>query len=146
MTKEELAKLLNGRTYGNEIEEAEEQLAKNNGLVVVFGASDDLTEFRGAIYDEIGMYDGGNFFIAKPEDEIPVDEDEETYRKAKKYEPIPLEDESTVSKNLFKVLWSPEEIDCSWWIKTNVPHVTFKIMEDEELYCIGLVFSIYDLK
>lgn len=59
MTKEQLAARLNGRQYGDEITRAEEQLAKENGLVVIFGASDDLCEMRGAINDEFDCYDGG---------------------------------------------------------------------------------------
>lgn len=59
MTEEQLAARLNGRQYGDEITRAEEQLAKENGLVVIFGASDDLCEMRGAIDDEFDCYDGG---------------------------------------------------------------------------------------
>ena len=42
MTAKELAELLNGREYGNEITSDEEKLAKESGLVVVFGYSDDM--------------------------------------------------------------------------------------------------------
>jgi hypothetical protein len=52
MTKEELAAILNDREYGAEITEIEAKLAKKDGLVVVFGHSDDCVEFRGAIEDE----------------------------------------------------------------------------------------------
>ena len=56
MTMETLAAILDGREIGSEITKAEADQAKAAGLVVVFGASDDLMEFRGAIYDEIGCY------------------------------------------------------------------------------------------
>lgn len=59
MTKEQLAERLNGRQYGREITREEEKLAKESGLVVIFGASDDLCEMRGVIDDEFGCYDGG---------------------------------------------------------------------------------------
>lgn len=59
MTAAELAALLNGREYRKEMSRDEEQVAKAAGLVVVFGASDDLMELRGAISDEVGCYDGG---------------------------------------------------------------------------------------
>ena len=39
-------------------------IAKENGLVVVFGASDDLCEIRGAEDDEIDCFDGGEATIA----------------------------------------------------------------------------------
>lgn len=50
--------------YGNELSAEEETIAKENGLVVVFGASDDLCEIRGAEDDEIGCFDGGEAAIA----------------------------------------------------------------------------------
>ena len=62
MTEVEFAKILNGREYGLEMTPAEERQAEELGLVVVFGYSDDNAEFRGAIYDEIGCYDGGRVF------------------------------------------------------------------------------------
>lgn len=49
MTKESLAAILNGRTYGDEITKEEEAQAKAAELVVIYGASDDLVEFGGAI-------------------------------------------------------------------------------------------------
>ena len=55
LTKEQLAAKLNGRSYRSEITPEEERLAKENRLVVVFGASDDLVELRGAINDELGL-------------------------------------------------------------------------------------------
>lgn len=48
MTKEQMAALLNGREYGDEITRAEHQIARASGLVVVFGYSDDNMEVRGA--------------------------------------------------------------------------------------------------
>lgn len=101
MNKETLATQLNGRSYRNEIEKEEEEIAKDSGLIVIFGASDDLIEFRGVIYDEIDAWDGTHFIIATPGMEIPVDEDDETYRKAKEFEAIPIEEESQIKKNRY---------------------------------------------
>ena len=42
----------------------QEQAAKQNNLLVLFGASDDLLEMRGAIRDEVGAYDGGEYALA----------------------------------------------------------------------------------
>jgi hypothetical protein len=39
------------------------EYAKDNGLVIVFGASDDLVELRGAIHDEVGACDGVVFYV-----------------------------------------------------------------------------------
>lgn len=54
MTKEELAQRLNGREYRNEITPLDIKEAKDSGLVIVYGASDDLMEFEGAISEEFG--------------------------------------------------------------------------------------------
>lgn len=59
MTKEELAAVLNGRQYREVPNLKDVQLAKENNLLIVYGASDDLCEFSGAIYDEFDCYDGG---------------------------------------------------------------------------------------
>lgn len=60
--KSDFAKQLNGREYLNEISKEETQKAKELGLVIVFGYSDDNAEFRGAINDEIGCFNGGKIF------------------------------------------------------------------------------------
>ena len=62
MTIFEFADGLNGREIGNEITPLEAKRAKDLGFVVVYGYSDDAAEFDGAIYDEIGCYDGGRVF------------------------------------------------------------------------------------
>ncbi len=142
MNKETLAELINGRAYRNEMHKEEEQIAKESGLVIIFGASDDLVEFRGAIYDEIDAYNGTHFIIATPGTEIPVDENHETFRKAKQLEAITIEEESQTKKNRFEAVWSPDEPECSWLIKTDLPHSTFDIMEDGELYCRGLIIEV----
>jgi hypothetical protein len=133
---------MNGRSYLNEMNKQEELIAEESGLIVIFGASDDLIEFRGAIYDEIDAYDGTDFIIATPGTEISVDENEETYRKAKELEAVSIEERSSTKKNRFSALWSPEELECSWLIKTDLPHVSFNIMEDGELYCRGLIIEV----
>ena len=62
MTIKEFAEMLNGRCVRKEITTEEEKLADELRYVVVFGYSDDLAEFRGAIEDEIDCFDGGRIF------------------------------------------------------------------------------------
>jgi hypothetical protein len=62
MTIYEFAEGLNGRQYGKELYPFEEQRAKALGFVVVFGYSDDNTEFRGAYDEEVGCFDGGRVY------------------------------------------------------------------------------------
>lgn len=139
MEANELAAILNGREYRVEISDSEEALAKAAGLVVVFGASDDLMEFRGAISDELGAYDGTTARVS-PIGLLPswesVDKDNEdeaeTYFKAKLggYREIEAE-------------WDSGE-GYSWTFKTEIPHSTFEIVEDGEPYCRGIVFRLAD--
>lgn len=41
-----------------------------------------------------------------------------------------------------EAIWSPDEIDASWLIKTDIPHATFDILEDGDLFCRGVVFAL----
>jgi hypothetical protein len=132
MTKEDLASLLNGREYGEEITKLEEAQAKNNGLVVVFGYSDDNMEFRGAINDEVSCYGGGSAFISDG-DLLPNDHEcdcdfceyKNRIKHAKKIEAV----------------WGGAT-DYSWTYATNIPHATFEVMEGSEKYCLGIVFEL----
>jgi len=140
MNKEQLAETLNGRYYGDEITKEEQQQAKENGLVVVFGASDDLMEFRGALYDEYSCYDGGSVLFTSGGQEV----DEDDLEVLKKYE-------VDKSFNKIEAVWG-EGYDtgdgdepCSWQYKTDIPHSTFRVIEDNELYCVGIVFHISSL-
>lgn len=65
MTKEELAGQLNGREYLREIMKSEAEKARANNLLVVFGSSDDLLEFRGTINDEVGAYEGTVVYLSE---------------------------------------------------------------------------------
>lgn len=123
MTKEQLAYKLHGGKYGNEISKELIAEAKDNGLVVIFGASDDLMEFEGMICEEVDCYEGGTAYLNK--------------------DGLCKKKDATAK---IKAIWAPEEPDCSWIYKTDLPHATFDIFEDGELYCKGLVFSITDLK
>lgn len=129
MTKEMLAEKLTGREIGNELEPLEEKAAKDNGLVVVFGYSDDNVEFRGAIYEEVGAYGGATVEFTKS----GIFRDEDDDEVLEKYS-------AQVPFNKIVAAYSP------WTFTTEIPHVTFDIMEDGELSCRGIVFSINDLK
>lgn len=137
LSKELLASLLTGREYGKEMAKEEEMQAKAAGLIVIFGASDDLMEFRGAIHDELGCYDGGTALIdAKgllPERENVEDDDELKDLFARQ-----------PGARAIEALWCAEE-GYSWTFRTDVPHATFEISEDGEPYCRGIVIDVADL-
>ncbi len=134
-SKEGLADLLTGMEYPFELNEIQKNALSGTDLVIVFGASDDLMEFRGAIYDEVGCWDGGKAYLHKSgllRNEC--DEDDCPYFK------LLMADATTV-----EALWCKEE-GFSWTYKTDIPHSTFLIMEDDETYCRGIVFNLSDVK
>lgn len=137
MTVQELASRLNGREYGNEMTLEERFIAKEFGLVVVFGASDDLMEFRGAIDDEVGCCEGGKAYVSPDgiwQDDYGCGGDQQCeFLKNAKKKFVPI-----------YALWAIEGY--SWIYDTEIPHETFEILEDGDKYCRGIVFSVEDLK
>lgn len=128
MTRDELAATLNGREYLSEITPTESGDAYEAGLLVVFGASDDLTEFRGAMNDEATHVIGhGIKLIEHREEHDALMRDGWT----------PPADCLTI-----KAEWCPEGFDGSWRIGFDGPHSKFHIMEDGELYCEGIVIDV----
>ena len=139
MNAKELAALLAGREYTREISREEEAQAKAAGLVVAFGASDDLLELRGAVHDEAGAWGGCRVRVDRaglvPDFENVDRDDEGELRRYFKREGGGIEIEA---------IWEGEP-GYSWIIKTGIPHETFEIVEDGEPYCRGIVFALADL-
>ena len=138
MDAKELAAKLNGREYCHEITDEEVRQAKEAGLVVVFGASDDLIEFRGAIRDEGDCYDGGTVLIDTKGVLPSWDEASESEESAQEYF------ERKAKARTITALWAKEP-GYSWTYKTDIPHETFEIVEDGEPYCRGIIFNIGDI-
>lgn len=132
MNIQEFAQILNGREMGQEITPEEAKRAKELGFVVVFGASDDLAEFRGAIYDEVACYDGTDDIYITANGLV---EELECHCK---YALAARKKEIETAKRI-EAIWDEE--DYSWTYKTDIPHATFDIMEDGEKYCRGIVFE-----
>jgi hypothetical protein len=137
--RDDLAALLNGREYGEEITKPEEDAAKAAGLLVVFGASDDLMEFRGAVHDECGAYDGTTAMVhalgVLPAWEDFDEKDDEDMAQAY----------FVNKKQAFPVAAAWDVDDYSWVISANVPCATFDILEDGDKYCRGIVIDMADL-
>ena len=144
MTPKELADALNGieysatmRLHGSDLI----KLAKNAGLVVAYGFSDDLLEFDGAIYDEAGAPDT---VLIDTEGLLPsfeaASEDEEACRRYF---------ERKLNAREIKAIWRPspsDELDDPPWIlKTDIPHESFMIVEEGEPFSRGIVFSLSSL-
>jgi hypothetical protein len=140
MDLKEFAGLLNNREYPFKLATEEQELAKQNGIVIVYGASDDLIEFDGAIRDEGDCYEGGKFLIDDKgllPDWNNLDHDDEevvlAYQKRK-----------SEAKHSIEALWDVDGY--SWKYETDIPNQSFEIVEDGEKYCRGIVFYITDLK
>lgn len=142
MKKQALAALLNGRRYGEEITLEEARQARDSRLVVVFGYSDDLVEFRGAIFNERSA--PGEAYIEPgrllPEHERDCQCEYCGYERAKRLA-LPV-----------LSIWSKEGY--SWWIElgdtkelsaTGIEVSPFDIMEDGETYCRGIVIDLNDV-
>ena len=136
MDAKELAAKLNGREYLHEITRGEAELAKASGLVVVYGASDDLIEFRGAIRDEGGA--PGDVLIDTKGVLPSWDSASESEESAQEY--FERKAKSRTVEARFA-----EESNYTWIYKTDIPHETFEIVEDGEPYCRGIVFNIGDI-
>lgn len=133
----EFAEMLSDRSIGEEICKDEERRAADLGLVVAYGYSDDNVELRGAIDEEVGAYDGTTIRLTKAGVlQEPACDSAENCN-------CPY---FAAAKNVAKVIeavWGAGGV--SWTFKTNIPHETFNIYEDGELFCVGIVFSVEDL-
>jgi hypothetical protein len=139
MTKEQLAALLNGRECRSEITRDEAVQAKAAGLVVVYGASDDLMEFDGAFRDEIDCYNGGDALVDANGvlDRDQIDDNDDNA--------IADFVERKKSAQVIEAIWSEAGNAAAWTYKTEIPHATFDVMDEGDTYCRGIVFALADL-
>lgn len=111
-------------------------LLKPDNLVVVYGASDDLCELRGAIDEEYGAYEGTTLVWGGKKFISADDEDEEQ----------DAEDMKAKGAFFIRQIWCPDD-EKSWGFQTNIPNAEkFIVMEDNDMYGEGLIFSMDDLK
>lgn len=143
MNIKEWAEKLNNIEYpADEIWDMRKEL-ENDGVVVVYGASDDLIEIEGAIIDEYPAYVeetyywSGNGFISNDRINEFLDYIDDEYR-----EFYPL---FRNNKEQSWIRTKPGK-DCQFEYETNIPCEWFNVMEDGELYCKGFVFNRSDLK
>ena len=127
ITAKELAARLSGREYDNEVFPQAEIEAARSGLVITTGHSDDLVELHGAVQNEIGAFCGARFALdgggrIYTGDSIP--------RGATRFEAV----------------WGDQENGFPWSYRTAVPHETFAVFEDDDKYCLGIVFRLADCR
>lgn len=135
---QQLADKLDGIRYGASLPLEITAQAKRDGIVLVFGASDDLMEFDGAIYDEVGVYEGGSVFVTPNGLLKPPSDGGECESKCPYF--------SEVMKNtrILTALWCSDD-ECPWKYRTDIPHAEFRVYEDEQLYCVGIAFALEDV-
>jgi hypothetical protein len=127
MDLKEFAATLDGREYPFELTRDEKDFAKDANWVVVYNDSDDNMEFRGAITDEVGCYGGGVAYITKDAELLVNECDDE---------------DCPYFRKLIGGSIKIDAVDGTWWeLRTVIPHETFNIMEDGDLYGIGIVFD-----
>lgn len=110
--------------------------AKENGWVIISGASDDLMEIDGIFDDEVDCWNGGYAYISKDGviEDCPEDNQNcRCLRIARKHS-VRIE-----------AIWSENRDDWTWSYKCPISHETFEIMDKTEKYCKGIVFSIEDI-
>ena len=130
----ELKEFAERLTKGNDGRRIEPELikeAKEKGIVVVYGYSDDNLEFDGAIYDEAGCYDGGTAYL---DGDKVFEECECDYCKKNN----PKEKHKSITANWCKGEWT-------WSYDTDIPHETFEMIDDGEKFCLGIVFYKKDV-
>ena len=129
MTLKEFAGKLNGHEYDYpQFTDEELAIAKENGFIIVFGASDDLMEIEGAINDEGDCFDGSTFKLDIADKKL-VDRDTE----------------ESCDVVAIEARWCKDRDDemnvIQWTYATDVPHEKFMIYEDGAPYCQGIVFQ-----
>lgn len=128
----QFAETLNGRQYEYpQFTKEEIQLAKDNGYVIVTGASDDLIELEGSICYETGCYGGEKIYI-----------DTMNFHVSK--------EEYDIFHNLcIKINWCKDKDKndniIPWTYETAIKHENFIVYKDDKPYCRGIVFELLHL-
>jgi hypothetical protein len=151
MTVKEWAKKISGFEYpADELDNLNKEMAAD-GIIIAYGASDDLLEFRGVIYDGVGAWEGVEVRISSRGKGTAFIFDEEENQDSAKFNRKEI-----AAMQKVKAIWSPkcrdvedngsDEVFASWLIETEIPHEAFDIMEDGGLFCRGVVFHVDNVK
>lgn len=138
MSTKEIAKSMNGMEYPVRVPSDIVSAAKQAGIVIVYGASDDLMEFEGAITDEVGAYKGTKVTVAPGGLLMSWQDVLETENQDKLRAWFASEGKGRV----IEAIWDKDGY--SFQYKTDIPHETFEVVEDGDTYCRGIVFRLAD--
>lgn len=118
-----IANMLDGRQYLNEITDEECKYLEEQGIVAVFGYSDDNVELRGAVDDEVGLFEDGFVIVSK----------DGSVRTAGMYSSKACVKDGEAKIAAYHGIWRFE---------TDVPHEEFTVYEDEDVFGKGIVFYL----
>ena len=130
-TTKEIAEALDGIEYCSSMGDVA-AMAKASGIVICYGASDDLVEFEGAIHDETGA--PGVVHLTDTWILQRICDDDR----------CPHEIALRKSAPRIRAIWHDKDGPC-WTFETAIPHEKFKMMEDGEEFCVGIVFRMTDI-
>lgn len=132
-TLKEAAALLDGDPYRFEGSEELFKQFKNDGIVAVFGYSDDGVEFRGRLNDEMG-YGSQIYLDTNGIMESDCEDDG-----------CPYFLKTLKGATKLEVYWC-EDDEYSWTYDIEIHYETFDIMEDDNKYCQGILFYLDDCR
>lgn len=138
MTKEELASMLNWRSYEEKITYEEEIIAKDNDLVIMIGDAYGSVKLYGALHDEVDAYDEFTilFFNGKRfEGACHYGDQCGTLDKVKE---LPCIKFVEVTCNC--------DMESDWKFETSIPHASFESGKDGKKFYSGIVFDINSIK
>ena len=133
LSAKQFANILNLRDFSEGLYEIEAECAKRNGLVIVYGYSDDVIELAGAIRTSGDCFQGDDFHLVK------------------NMGCWNLAEGAGKCNNISALWYSCDALndfgECvPWSYKTDIPCEHFYVTREGEPYCEGFVFSINDLK
>lgn len=145
MTAKEIKRLIDGKTC--EAIDGIEEIARKYGFVIVFGASDDTACFRGAIDGEAECYDGGTLAFTS---ENVISNTDGCLNAIKELEKNGFNIGCLQRQiNNITAIYEPDEYEhesLKWAYETRIPHDTFTMLRNSKVFCLGIVFSVNDLK
>lgn len=143
LTIESVAQSLDGVEYLEEHTRIEAAALKTAGVVVAFGASDDLLELHGAIHDEFHAWGGTTLLIIRGRavSESDLIDAQETLRENVEWI---ASDILSAGHPTVTAEWQPDGEDCAWKITTTLPYAPFRVMEDGNVFCWGAVFKLME--
>jgi hypothetical protein len=139
MTKDTLAALVHGRRHDHGLSIALTEGAKEAGLVIVMGGGEDYIELHGALEQEWGVYGAAEILLTR-EGIFDTHECGEPCR----YFTAALKHAQRCGQTL-RVVWNATTFP-TWHFQTTIPHATFDILEEGQVFCRGIVFHLDDIE